>query len=259
VVAHGYHCFTSSEVNFVRTVAQNSCGAIQNAGTYRQITMLFNQLEENESFLTNILDSIRAQLVVVDPEERIVMANRLFLEAVGREEQDVLGTDYVNLFTAAYGEQAEYLAARVLQEGTLLDQIYQAEGEGGQHWFERTALPLFNDQGALQFVLEMVHDVSLRHQLQEEQVKRVKLEGVMEMAGTVAHEINTPLFAALGTAQLLQDDLTEEEQVRELATIIRNLRGIGELTGRMVELTGFESRNYVGTTKIVGLSDTDAR
>jgi len=30
---------------------------------------------------------------------------------------------------------------------------------------------------------------------------------VIEMAGAVAHEINSPLFAALGTAQMLEGDL----------------------------------------------------
>ena len=84
-------------------------------------------------------------------------------------------------------------------------------------------------------------------------MERVKLEGVIEMAGTAAHELNSPLFAALGTAQLLRDDLTSKEMIEEMDMIIRNMKRMAELTREMTEVTGFESREYVGKTKIVSL------
>jgi hypothetical protein len=39
----------------------------------------------------------------------------------------------------------------------------------------------------------------------------------------------------------------------DVQTIIRNLKTIGELTRKMTAMTGFESRDYAGTTKIVEL------
>lgn len=84
-------------------------------------------------------------------------------------------------------------------------------------------------------------------------MERMKLEGVVEMAGTAAHELNSPLFAALGTAQLLRDDLTSDEMIEEMDMIIRNMKKMGELTRAMTEATGFETQEYVGDTKIVNL------
>ena len=86
---------------------------------------------------------------------------------------------------------------------------------------------------------------------------RMKLEGVIEMAGTAAHNLNSPLFAALGTAQLLRDDLESAELLGELDTIIRNLQRMAQLTKEMTAATGFESRTYVGDTKIVDLKSDD--
>lgn len=253
VLSDEFHCFTSNEVNFIRTVAQTGSAAIHNARTYRQINMLFTQIEESERFLSDILNSIRAQLIVVDGQQRVVLANNLFLQRSQMQERDVLGSDYQALFQALECSAADYLVPRVLDEGVSVDQIYKCESNGQTSWFERTAIPMVDENGKLEFILEITRDISVEHRLKEEQMQRVKLEGVVEMAGAAAHEINSPLFAALGTAQLLQDELDDEEQREELETIIRNLKSIGKLTGKMVEETGFEIKEYVGNTQIVDL------
>ena len=85
----------------------------------------------------------------------------------------------------------------------------------------------------------------------------MKLEGVVEMAGTAAHQLNTPLFTALGTAQLLREDLPTTEMVEEIDTIISNIKKMSELTRKMTTITGFESKKYVGDTSIVELKSTD--
>jgi hypothetical protein len=43
------------------------------------------------------------------------------------------------------------------------------------------------------------------------------------------------------------------ELAADVRTIIRNLKNIGELTRKMTTMTGFESRDYVGDTKIGNL------
>lgn len=86
--------FSEAEINFSLAVAEVGGAAITNASLYRKITLLFNQIEEHERFLGNILDCIRPQLLVVDRNRHVVMANRAFLQAQGREEVEVLGMDY---------------------------------------------------------------------------------------------------------------------------------------------------------------------
>ena len=87
--------------------------------------------------------------------------------------------------------------------------------------------------------------------LEAEKMESSRLQGIVELAGTVAHEINSPLFAALGTAQLLAEDHEQTELGEELAVIIRNLKKIGELTEKMTTMTGYSSRDYVGTRNIL--------
>jgi signal transduction histidine kinase len=86
----------------------------------------------------------------------------------------------------------------------------------------------------------------------------MKLQGVIEMAGTAAHELNSPLFAALGTAQLLRDDLPTREMVADMDMIIRNMKNMSDLTRKMTAVTGFETKDYVGETKIVSIKTDDS-
>jgi two-component system, NtrC family, sensor kinase len=248
-----HHCFTSSEINFAVTIADIGGTAIKNARTYQQITLLFNQVEESERFVANILNCIRPQLLVVDRSRHLVLANRVFLAAMGKEEKELLGVDYHTLWQNEECPADNCPVEQVLATEQPASYEHQIIKDGRTQWVERTASPMLGENGEVEFVIEVIRDITAKRQLEQEHLERVKLQGVVELAGTVAHEINSPLFAALGTAQLLEEELESAELVSDMQTIIRNLKNIGELTRKMTAMTGFESRDYVGATKIVEL------
>ncbi|MFH2124229.1 MAG: GAF domain-containing protein [Pseudomonadota bacterium] len=253
ILSENHHCFTSSEINFAVTIAEIGGTAIQNARTYRQITLLFNQVEESERFVANILNCIRPQLLVVDKDRHLVLANRIFLSAMGKEEIEVLGADYHSLWQDHDCSVENCPVEQVLATGQPASYEHHLIKGDSTQWVERTASPMLDDKGQVEFVIEVIRDITAKRQLEQEQLERVKLQGVVELAGTVAHEINTPLFAALGTAQLLEEEVESPELISDVQTIIRNLKNIGDLTRKMTTMTGFESRDYVGETKIGNL------
>lgn len=244
-------CFTSSEINFAVTAAEVGGVAIRNAKTYQQITLLFNQIEENERFLGNILDCIRPQLLVVDKEKHLVLVNRVLQKVLDRSENELLGSDYFSLWQNQDCVEEDCPVNKVLETGKAATFTHRIFQEDGETWCERTASPMLDPKGEVEYVIEVIRDITAKKQLEEEQLARVKLQGVVELAGTVAHEINSPLFAALGTAQLLEEDLETQELIDDVQTIVRNLKEIGGLTKKMTSMTGFESRDYVGDAKIV--------
>jgi PAS domain S-box-containing protein len=245
-----HRSFSSSEVNFAVTVAEAGGTAIQNARMYQKINLLFQQIEENERFLTDILDCIRPELLVVDRNKHVVLANKVCQRRLGKEEGEILGMEYKDL-CPAMNEVKVCPVDQVITTGKPATYEHKMELEDGEHWFERTASPMFDENGEVEFVIEFIRDITMKKKLEQEHMERVELQGVVELAGTVAHEINTPLFAALGTAQILEEDIGDQELVSDVQTIIRNLKNISELTRKMTAMTGFESREYVGDTNIV--------
>ncbi len=245
-----HRSFSDLEVNFAVTVAEAGGTAIQNARVYQKINLLFNQIEENERFLSDILDCIRPELLVVDNKKHIVLANKVCLQRLGIDEAEILGMEYHELCSADEDGGA-CPVEDVFRDGKPATYEHKVELDDGEHWFERTASPMFDEHGNVEFVIEIVRDITTKRKLEKEQIERVELQGVVELAGTVAHEINTPLFAALGTAQILEEDIEKQELIADVQTIIRNLKKISELTGKMTEMTGFERKDYVGEANIV--------
>ncbi len=83
---------------------------------------------------------------------------------------------------------------------------------------------------------------------------REKIEGVKAMAGTVAHELNTPLQVVLGNSQLLQEDFdSTTETYMELQEIIYNLREMDRIIKKISLIDRVELRDYVGDTKILDI------
>ncbi|HSQ83147.1 MAG TPA: hypothetical protein VLM43_00370 [Desulfobacterales bacterium] len=58
----------------------------------------------------------------------------------------------------------------------------------------------------------------------EKAIEKEKRKAIMAMAGTVAHEINSPLFSVLGTSQLMQNEFSPSSSpYNDMKFIIRNL------------------------------------
>ncbi len=249
--------FSAMDINFAVTIAEEGGNAIEKARTYRKITLLFNQIEEHERFLQTILDALWMQLLVVDPDQRVIMVNKHFLETKGCTEAEALGRPYQAVTPWKSGQALTCPVSTVLRSGEALTILDQLTTGTDRKWFERHLTPILDHDGTVSFVVEAVRDVTDQKLLEQEKMARMKLEGVIEMAGTAAHELNSPLFAALGTAQLLRDDLPSEEMIAEMDTIIRNMQKMSALTKDMTAATGFESQQYVGDTRIVALKTKD--
>jgi len=248
-----HHVFTPAEIHFAMTVAEEGGNAIEKARTYRKINLLFNQIEEQERFLQTIMDSLWMQILVLSPDRRVVMANRMFLETHNMSEKEVLGKRYETASQWSSTAASQAALTTVLSGKASVAILDQLDSDTGMNWLERHLTPVLDDHGEVEFVIEAVRNITDQKLLEQERLERVKLEGVIEMAGSAAHQLNSPLFAALGTAQLLRDDLKSGEALDDLDMIIRNLKEIAELTHKMTKVTGYESTPYVGNTTIVEL------
>lgn len=83
---------------------------------------------------------------------------------------------------------------------------------------------------------------------------REKLESIKALAATVGHEINSPLFVAMGNVELLQDDFEEDsETYEELEGIRVSLKEIKVLVKKISQIEEVVTRDYDGTSKIVDL------
>ena len=105
-------------------------------------------------------------------------------------------------------------------------------------------------------------DISQRKIIEKEKYERERLQGVLEMAGAVCHEINQPLQAILGYSELLLMgaplNRTEDSNVNSIRSQATRL---GKITRKLSSITQYRTVDYPGNTKIVDIwgasSDTE--
>lgn len=253
--------FSDAEINFATAVAEQGGIAIQNAKSYSKIEKLITELEQHEDFLQMVIDSLEAELLVIEQDYRIAMVNRAFLENNGLKESDVLGKMCRDIVKICDLDSCPLKDVKKKNHASACLRHVKRDGDGSQEkYLEEMATPVsaFGEKSETGFVILTIRDVSAHIQLKEEHRSKERLQGVLEMAGAASHELNTPVFSALGTAQLVLDDLEDEMLKDDLKTIIKNLNQVSELTRKMTKITRYESMDYVGDTKIVDISKSSS-
>lgn len=82
--------------------------------------------------------------------------------------------------------------------------------------------------------------------LQNQMQEQGKLQGVLEMAAAVCHELSQPLQVVSGSSEmLLLDSDTDDKNFETLKTIKEGVDRIGELTRRIMEITHYQAKPYL--------------
>lgn len=90
-----------------------------------------------------------------------------------------------------------------------------------------------------------------RRQLEEERLRRERLQGVIEMAGAACHELNQPLQALSGYSHLLSSDLPEDSPL--FGEIKKMVNQLGQITQKIMFITRYETKEYVDGSNIIDI------
>ncbi|HYA13513.1 MAG TPA: PAS domain S-box protein [Syntrophales bacterium] len=104
-------------------------------------------------------------------------------------------------------------------------------------------------------------DISDRKRAEEEQRHREKLQGTLEMAGAICHEMNQPMQIISGFSELLMKDISENDPIYEkLGKIIMQIERMSIITKKLMKIKDYETQDYAGMGRIIDInksSDVD--
>ena len=96
--------------------------------------------------------------------------------------------------------------------------------------------------------------IKKRRQLEEERLRRERLEGVVEMAGGACHELNQPLQTLFGYCHMLLKHLPEDSPLfGEIKEIKKSIDQLGNITHKIMHITRYETKEYIGGSKIIDI------
>lgn len=165
---------------------------------------LLRNLAESEARYRSLLENSPVAILGLTREHRIVTWNRGAERIFGHVSESVAGKPIGVLFPPDREEEFRNLLTEVMQKGSARDFAISGITREGR----RLALSLswggpFPDFWMNKEWTLVIRDVTEARRLQEQIIRSEKLSAVGQLLSSIAHELNNPLQAVIGYAQLL--------------------------------------------------------
>jgi PAS domain S-box-containing protein len=197
------------------------------------------------------LDTLAEGLLVLDNEERIMLANHAFAAIAGQNPDEMIGKRVANLsWVTGTGEVPTFpwtrsIAENIPQQNVMLQ---LRDSEGKVRSFVVNCSPVMGHDGKHRGVLASFEDVT---QLEAQKIELNKSKEAAEAANKakseflarMSHEIRTPMNAILGFADVLRRGYEESAAERQeyLNTIHSSGQHLLELINDILDLSKIES------------------
>jgi PAS domain S-box-containing protein len=217
------------------------------------------KIKEQRRILENILESSPVGIAMVQ-NRTFKWVNSEMVRMFGYETKEKFHNKSVRMIYTAvedYDYAGQTIYDSVITQGTA-DYEIDVVKKDGTLFSAHILLNCPDSNDPMAWTIATVIDMSQRKAADKETYERERLQGVLEMAGAVCHEINQPLQAILGYSELLLMGLPQESMGNYLNSIKSQATRLGKITNRLSNITRYKTVDYPGNTKIVDIWGADS-
>lgn len=192
---------------------------------------LFAELTRQTEELNSIITSLQEGLLVLDDEERVVLANKSLANVIGRELgegkifwEEIREPSINDLIRTVKKKQSN-----LIQEISIRDRVFLCSAS-----FLRT-------EGSLVIIF---HDIT-----EIKRLEKIKTDFVLN----VSHELRTPLTSIKGYAETIDETAISDENRQYLAVIKRNTDRLINIVGDLLTLAKLEENETLSIREPVDI------
>ncbi len=206
--------------------------ALRVVGTIRDISrrkQLEQMLIQAKEAWERTFDAVTDSITVIDPEFRVMKANRAAASLIGKRPEDVVGKYCYELYHDPPEVPRYCPHGKALKEGRDIT-VEICMDHSPRRYFLLTASPVFGPKGEVLGAVHVGKDITGRKELEAQVRQTQKLESLGVVAGGIAHDFNNFLMGIFGYADLALEDSSPESPLRPY------LQRITEISRRMADV-----------------------
>jgi PAS domain S-box-containing protein len=196
-------------------------------------------------------------ILIVDGEGKRILVNQRLLDIwkvpqhIRDDEDDTPLLQYVTSITKypdQFLKKVLYLYDHPAE--TSRDEIEFKDGMV----LDRYSSPVLGKDGKYYGRIWTFRDVTDHKWAEQERLRMEKLQGILEMAGTICHEMNQPMQIISGYSEMLLN-LSENHKIHaKLNTINEQIQRMGDITKKLMKIENFETQDYAGFSRIININ-----
>jgi len=177
-------------------------------------------------------------------------------EIIGRRSQDL--TAQIPSELAACYQRNE---CKMRMKGGVHSFEVEVPCHGGiRREFLFSIAPVIDDDGRGIGSVGVMLDLTEKNRAARDRIQKEKLQGVLETAGAVCHEMNQPLQAIMGYTEILLTNTSPKNPAYlNLTKISQQINRMAAITLKLQSITRYETMDYAGKTKIIDIHKASAR
>lgn len=215
-----------------------------------ELTERGKTIARQEELLKTVMNVTPDFITLQDKNLNYTFAGKAFCDYFNLNEKDIVGKTDAEIFTARQAAINVDESRQILETGRPLAKEIAFKRDKDQKWFHVVKVPVYDQDGTIMGLLLTARDISMLKKFQEQLIQSQKMEDLGRLAGGVAHEINTPLGIILGYAQLMMDDIDDEELLEGMKIIEKQTKVCRKI---VADLLGF-SRNSQAVSETVDVN-----
>jgi PAS domain S-box-containing protein len=190
---------------------------------------LERQLRRQEEFRRHLLESFPDLILVLDLKGQYTFVSARIGELLGYGPEQLMGKNVEDVENTSPELAALYRTVATGKSSLTSCEYGARHHDGSWRTMLGMASPLLDAEGKPAGVIISVRDVTMEKKLEQQIIQSERLAAMGQMIGGFAHELNNPLTAILGNAELLQESEASESARKQIGVLRQEARRAAEI------------------------------